>query len=785
MTISVDSPSEIYQKINNELIHIIESMTGESTDSELNNAQGEARKQLGKLQKDLKQQLADLQKNAEWDTFTIAFYGETGAGKSTLIETLRIILQEPTKRENQEKYYQLKSAYQLNLDSIEHLGFEVEKIDKSLELLRQQSSEILGNYKDKCQKVAHLIEENKIGLTENTKNLTNQLQQKEQTSLALSEATARLEIQIKKHKEELVLWQRVFSLVEKLPKDKFACAQTQQTLDGLKHEKCLLFDRKSKLDDAYESTQRRLKIKQKKAEQEVRMLNRKLGLLQARLELQKSEFAQHADGEIIGDGSADFTRETHRYDFNLKNNRFALLDVPGIEGKEDLVLKQIESAVQMAHAVFYVTNKASPPQTGDDDRKGTLEKIKDHLGAQTEVWSIFNKKVTNPKHTLKNRSLISEDEQVSLNGFDEKMREQLGKHYQEAFSLTALPAFLASTDCLVPGSQNAKRRAKFLQDFTEAELLERSRMQVFLEMLEKNLLPESKKKINRANLNKAKEAVDNTTDRLGDIGQTYSTLAENISETSESSKEQLNSSFEIMQTRLDRESINLVRQFVQNVRSNVYKRIEGDISNDSFKRVLDTHMENELKTISHNLPLVIRKETMRFLSDAEDIWLRFEEHTQDFTDAFERLGKTKLYQPFDIKIDIDNGINKVALLSALAGLALAPFTGGASAWVVGGAVLTAVIAVGKAVIGFFSTSYKQAQQKKSTNDNLRRIQDILESKSRDSLKKGRQGMQMTIKELELALEAPVVKMQETAKLLQNSNQKLKTLSREIQALGGL
>ncbi|OEJ06881.1 hypothetical protein BHE89_19140 [Shigella sp. FC1967] len=135
---------------------------------------------------------------------------------------------------------------------------------------------------------------------------------------------------------------------------------------------------------------------------------------------------------------------------------FSLLDVPGIEGKEGLVLKQIEDAVQQAHAVFYITNKAAPPQTGDEGRIGTLEKIKLHLNAQTEVWSIFNKKITNPKLSLKNRSLLSEDELSSLAGLDEIMREQLGHHYKKVVSLTALPAFLASTDCLVPGSQNAK-----------------------------------------------------------------------------------------------------------------------------------------------------------------------------------------------------------------------------------------------------------------------------------------------------------------------------------------
>ncbi|NWC37583.1 DUF726 domain-containing protein, partial [Pseudomonas gingeri] len=121
-------------------------------------------------------------------------------------------------------------------------------------------------------------------------------------------------------------------------------------------------------------------------------------------------------------------------------------------------------------------------------RKGTLEKIKEHLGAQTEVWTIFNKKITNPKHSLTDRPLISEDEAVSLEGLNEKMREQLGANYREVFPLSALPAFLASTDHFAPHSQNATRRTKILADFNAEELLEKTRLRAFLYLLNGKLL---------------------------------------------------------------------------------------------------------------------------------------------------------------------------------------------------------------------------------------------------------------------------------------------------------
>lgn len=40
-----------------------------------------------------------LDGNAEWETFTVAFFGETNAGKSTIVESLRIIFDEVGRRE--------------------------------------------------------------------------------------------------------------------------------------------------------------------------------------------------------------------------------------------------------------------------------------------------------------------------------------------------------------------------------------------------------------------------------------------------------------------------------------------------------------------------------------------------------------------------------------------------------------------------------------------------------------------------------------------------------------
>lgn len=56
------------------------------------------RKKLGTIHARFNDELAMLDTNAEWDKFTIAFFGETNAGKSTIVESLRILFDEESRK---------------------------------------------------------------------------------------------------------------------------------------------------------------------------------------------------------------------------------------------------------------------------------------------------------------------------------------------------------------------------------------------------------------------------------------------------------------------------------------------------------------------------------------------------------------------------------------------------------------------------------------------------------------------------------------------------------------
>ncbi len=79
----------------------------------------EALEVFQKLEFESLKELESLKNNEEWENFTIAFYGETNAGKSTLIECLRMFFKEQSKVVQQERFKRFYSTYQNNYQNDE------------------------------------------------------------------------------------------------------------------------------------------------------------------------------------------------------------------------------------------------------------------------------------------------------------------------------------------------------------------------------------------------------------------------------------------------------------------------------------------------------------------------------------------------------------------------------------------------------------------------------------------------------------------------------------------
>lgn len=802
MTLELETPSEIYQCINAELAVIVEALNKPTNDATLDKAQADALEQLAQRQAALHARMAELEKNAEWNTFTIAFYGETGAGKSTLIETLRILLQEPEKLASQQAFRDLRNSYRLNEEKIRQLQQAIEEADSHLDELAQRLNATLQLHEPSCLVAKQALDQADGQHVEQIQRLEETLRQREHQCADAQAAATGLETLIAERKKTLSLWERLLCLFRKTPEEvEMALAQRKllsatAARDGASAAVRAGQDQASQYRQALEKklsetvrirdeATAQLRGQQTESEQNKLILSRQHDDIGRQIAELVAGLEKHADGDIIGDGRADFTRQTQRYNLQWEGQPFSLLDVPGIEGKEGLVLGQIEQAVQKAHAVFYVTNRAAPPQTGEgeEQRQGTLEKIKQHLGAQTEVWTIFNKKITNAKLALTGRALTSSDEDTSLAGLDEKMREHLGEHYREAIPVTALAAFLASTDHLVPESQHVRRRDKMLADFSAEELLQKSRLPDFMRLLGNNLLKDADTKITHANFNKARQALDQATATVDGVHQSLAELSGKLDQDGGSAKTQLDSSFQALRQRLDARGETLIDKFSSTVRNGTYALIDRNISDSDFKDALRDRIESEAKKLDEHFPEALRKEVDIFQKDAEEIIQRFEDHAKELTGIYSQLGNTLLDGNFEFKIEIDNGINVMGLVGGLIGLALAPFTGGASLWMTGMSAISMVVSIGKALYKIGSKNYKKSQQRKATEDNLRNASERLYESLRAGLNAALPKMENIIGQIEEGLEAPAKQAAAQAQTLGQSARKMNALSLKIAKAG--
>ncbi|GAA8133949.1 hypothetical protein NP0149_08100 [Helicobacter pylori] len=167
--------------------------------------------------------------------------------------------------------------------------------------------------------------------------------------------------------------------------------------------------------------------------------------------------------------------------------------------------KHLSNATQKAHAIFYVTKKPAPPQKGEEGKEGTIEKIQKQLDSQTEVYTIYNKAVTNPR-ALKD-GLIDESEKESLKILNEEMKNILGGHYKGHQIVSAQAAFYGLSSALIPESGFYKNKQKFLDFFKEEELLlYKSHFKQLGGFITETLLENSRKKIIESNCNKALKA---------------------------------------------------------------------------------------------------------------------------------------------------------------------------------------------------------------------------------------------------------------------------------------
>lgn len=156
--------------------------------------------------------------------------------------------------------------------------------------------------------------------------------------------------------------------------------------------------------------------------------------------------SESSDGLIV-DANEDFTKDYHKYNLQINNKDFILVDMPGIEGNESEYKDCIKDALRQAHCVFYVNGNNKKPESL------MAEKIKKYLGDWVEVYSIQNVRGSVVSITKSGEKLVDETTKAIGEQIEIVFKEKLGDKYKGNYQVQALLAmcskgnFSADLEC--------------------------------------------------------------------------------------------------------------------------------------------------------------------------------------------------------------------------------------------------------------------------------------------------------------------------------------------------
>lgn len=179
---------------------------------------GNITEKLRKIQGCFNQELRQLKTHAEWDVFTLAFFGETNAGKSTIIESLRILFNEKSRQ----------ALLQQNADDLELFA---QALTKHLEHVREGLFTLYNEYADELAVVKQS--------TDQLKQLVRRETQ-ERSLIASAEAEARTLIIQQEAKTRLEMQEQEIAHRQKLAEQEFSArllAEQQEISQRLQIEK--------------------------------------------------------------------------------------------------------------------------------------------------------------------------------------------------------------------------------------------------------------------------------------------------------------------------------------------------------------------------------------------------------------------------------------------------------------------------------------------------------------------------------------------------------------------
>ena len=714
-------PTEIYNFILTkveELKDYIFKM--ELSDKEAQEKQEEVKKALDSIVYKLNSNINELKDNSEWDKFTIAFYGETNAGKSTLIETLRILLNEKEKLKDREKYKGIDGC-------INSLKNEREVYDNKIK-------ESVKKYEQALDSIMKNLKGSEIELDELRESLKNLKKSNEEFQQELNILKEMINEEKRKSIKNFILW-----LLKRLPEQKnLSTIKDEIDKNGVKIVEVGASEKI--ITERIEEINKEISTIESTKNNKINEYDEKIVLLDKKVQNADEEIIQYCDGKIIGDGRSDYTRDVTDYEIEYNGEKFCLLDLPGIEGNEELVLENINKAVKKSHAVFYISASPNPPQNGDKENSGTIEKIKQHLGDQTEVYFLYNKKIKNPK-MLKD-GLVSEGEEESLKETDGILSNILDTQYSGNISLSAYPAFLAIGNCY---SRNEESKRKFLESLNAETILSFSKVEKF-----KNWL--TKDKIIRANYKKVYSVIDETTIEIQEQNEILNIMREGLVRNSKNTKKNLESVLTRIKNKYQTELDDSLDEFEHKLRSSIYEKIKGHIDNVEFKNSLESMYKEYNEILSSNLQTRFEGLNEEFISEVKKT---LEKHNKTREELIKTYSiRYSIEENFDFNFKFNSGIDKKKLLLSIGSIIAVVITNilnPLGLFIIGAILLEPFYSLFKSIKGIFNKEYRAGQQREKANNKIEEIKKSLKKDIEEKLPEIYQNLNDTIKEIKDSL----------------------------------
>ncbi|MCF6157601.1 MAG: hypothetical protein E3K32_03295 [wastewater metagenome] len=315
------------------------------------------------------------------------------------------------------------------------------------------------------------------------------------------------------------------------------------------------------------------------------------------------------NGSSIGEGRKDYTKELSTKKFKEKGfSNIKLLDMPGIEGNESKYRKEIKTAVEKSHIIFYVIGTDKEPE------EGTVRKIKSFLKDEAKVYSILN--VSGEASRYRQKTVLKDEKilKIEERTFD-KFKGLFFGHYKGNIVLHAKLGFLSIARLNIPG--NTENERKFIKDREKTKEVFVSLNNAYnfsnLEELQKTITELSLDSVNEiivSNTYKFLKSLDSVLTKIlrekKNFDKTFKELQKLIDSTSNTTSAVL--------AKYNSEILHAIEIKIDRAKSEILEHIYSGIDAENDEHVI----KKGIDSISHKCNKEIEKECKNLLADAKE-----------------------------------------------------------------------------------------------------------------------------------------------------------------------